>query len=325
MGIKLLNTFIKSKCKNKNSISKINLSNLKGKKIAVDTSIYMYRYISENALIENFYTLCSIFYKYDISPIFVFDGKPPSEKKDEITQRKQDKKKARDNYNTLEIEYNNTTDEDKKKELELKMISLKKQFIRVTKDDTDEVKLLIKYFGMNYINAINEADTTCAYLELSGQVYAILSEDMDLFAYGCSKIMRYFSLIKHNCLLYDVPLILDDIGISKKYFKQLCYISGNDYLKSDKNIFLYYDEVQKVINNTEINEINKDITCENIYDIVTDYDNKLDIKEIKKIENIYTIDYIEHGKQCNGINIKNELPNMQELVTLIDKYGFISV
>lgn len=310
MGIKLLNTFIKSKCKNPNSISKIHLKNLKGKKIAIDTSIYMYRYIGDDALIENFYSLCSLFYEYEIIPVFVFDGKPPEEKNEEIQTRKAEKKSAKEKYEKLEKEYNNTNDLVLKSDIKKKMDLLKNQFIKVTKKDTENVKLLIKYFGMSYIDSKGEADTTCALLELTGRVYAILSEDMDLFAYGCSKILRYFSLINHNCLLYNVPLILNDIGISKETLKLLCCVSGNDYLKSKHNIFLYYDAI---IDNPN-----------NIYQSLIEYDNTLTIDIIKKIENIYTINNTLYDKD-EYISIDNNKPDILNLYSFIEKYGFIHI
>ena len=43
MGIKYLNRFLQENCKQ--SINKINLNELSGKKIVIDTSIYMYRYL----------------------------------------------------------------------------------------------------------------------------------------------------------------------------------------------------------------------------------------------------------------------------------------
>ena len=52
MGIKYLNRFLKENC-SKNSIRKINLNQLESKTIVIDASIYMYKYIAENALIEN--------------------------------------------------------------------------------------------------------------------------------------------------------------------------------------------------------------------------------------------------------------------------------
>ena len=80
MGIRALNKFLQAKCKS--SIKSIPLSELSGKKIAVDISIYLYKYISDNALLENLYLMISLFRTNNITPIFIFDGKPPTEKND---------------------------------------------------------------------------------------------------------------------------------------------------------------------------------------------------------------------------------------------------
>ena len=89
MGIKYLNSFLKTNCPE--SIKCINISEISGKKIAVDISIYMYKFISEDNLIENIYLMLSIFRYYNVIPIFVFDGKPPTEKKALLKKRKEDK------------------------------------------------------------------------------------------------------------------------------------------------------------------------------------------------------------------------------------------
>ena len=80
MGIKHLNSYIKSNA-SKNAIREIKFSELCGKVIVVDTSIYLYRFLAEGALLENIYTMLSLFRYYKIIPIFVFDGKAPAEKK----------------------------------------------------------------------------------------------------------------------------------------------------------------------------------------------------------------------------------------------------
>ena len=59
MGIKYLNRFFKDEAPE--FMKKIHLKQLYGKKIAVDISIFMYKYISENNLIENIYLMLSIF------------------------------------------------------------------------------------------------------------------------------------------------------------------------------------------------------------------------------------------------------------------------
>ena len=101
MGIRALNKFLQAKCKS--SIKSIPLSELSGKKIAVDISIYLYKYISENALLENLYLMISIFRSNNIIPIFIFDGKPPAEKNDTIASRKKNKTDAREEYYRLKL------------------------------------------------------------------------------------------------------------------------------------------------------------------------------------------------------------------------------
>ena len=50
MGVKLLSSLLKNHCSN--AIDKIHLSKLHGKKICIDTSIYLYRFKSQECLIE---------------------------------------------------------------------------------------------------------------------------------------------------------------------------------------------------------------------------------------------------------------------------------
>ena len=91
MGIKHLNQFLTEKCDN-HAIKKMHLSKFSGKRIAVDASIYLYRFMGENRFIEYMYLMISIFKEYKIDPIFIFDGASPPEKK-RITGRAKKKQK----------------------------------------------------------------------------------------------------------------------------------------------------------------------------------------------------------------------------------------
>ena len=90
MGIKNLNRYLLEKCTDK-SIQKKHLGIFDGKTVVIDTSIYLYKFIETNELIENMYLMISILLHYKIHPIFVFDGKPPKEKNDTLRKRKMDK------------------------------------------------------------------------------------------------------------------------------------------------------------------------------------------------------------------------------------------
>ena len=75
----------------------MNMSDLSGKEIAIDISIYLYKYESDNVLLENIYLMLSIFRHYNVIPIFIFDGKPPPEKKELLIKRKTDKRRRNKN------------------------------------------------------------------------------------------------------------------------------------------------------------------------------------------------------------------------------------
>lgn len=231
MGIKHLNRFIATRC-NDSAIRKIHLSELSGKKIAIDASIYLYRFMSDDRLLEQFYLMLSIFRHYKIIPIFVFDGVAPQEKQELIKERREIKQRAEEKYNKL-LAIENIVDNDEKQDIAIEMLRLKKDFVRIKDTDIKMVKTLLYQSGASWIHAKGEADVLCAQLIHTGRVYACLSEDMDMFAYGCSRVLRHISLIKHTALLYDLREILHQLGMTMDEFRQVLVLSGTDYNKDD--------------------------------------------------------------------------------------------
>lgn len=233
MGVKLLSKFLKQEC---NDIVKhIHLSELYGKKICIDTSIYIYRYKSCESMIENFYLMCSIFKHYNIVPIFVFDGLPPKEKQKELEQRRKNRYNAWVQYEEMMEKYGNNIPVT---EME-KLNKIKRSLVKIRKNDISNLKQLFDSYGIQYMTAHGEADKLCAALVIKKKVDAVLTEDMDLFAYNCPYILRYFSLANHKCLYYDLNKILQKLNLTKNEFQHICVLSGNDYYSSNKNIFYY--------------------------------------------------------------------------------------
>ena len=235
MGIRNLNRHLRDNCPD--SIRCMNMADLSGKRIAVDISIYLYKYETENALLENMYVMLSIFRYYNIIPIFIFDGKPPIEKKALILKRKEDKTEAQEEYMILKnvLETTNDDDDIEKQNIIIAMEQLKKQFVQINKEKIEKVKCLIRAYGATYYDAPGEADELCALLVIKKKVWACLSEDMDLFVYGCTRVLRYFSLISHTVVLYYTKGILDELNITQKEFKEICVISGTDYNTNNDN------------------------------------------------------------------------------------------
>ena len=308
MGIRLLSKLLKKTYGHK--IQTTHLSKLSGKKICIDTSIYLYRYKSQDAMLEKFYLMCSIFKKYNIIPVFIFDGKPSELKQNTINERREKRELAWQKYE----KYKNKVGENpNKKQLE-RLTNIKRTFIKINKTDIENIKSLIDSYGMKYINAQSEADILCASLVKQKKVYAVLTEDMDLFAYGCNVILRYLSLVNHTCMLYNMKDILKILHINLTDFQTLCIISGTDYNKSTRNIFQNLDLYKKynksgyncfkywLLDNNYIADIN---TFNTILDVFNNTNNEL--------------------KNYPYILIKYGYVNVSKLFSILKKERFIFV
>jgi flap endonuclease-1 len=355
MGIRALNKFLQAKCRS--SIKSIPLSELSGKKIAVDISIYLYKYISENALLENLYLMISIFRENNIIPIFIFDGKPPVEKNDTIATRKKNKMDAREEYYRLKllIESMKTgedievvqdvathmNEEDAQKQNEINDIShtmeqLKKKFISIKYDDIQNVKTLLQAYGVTYFEAPGEADILCAKLVTNNVVYACLSEDTDMFVYGCRRVLRYLSLTLSNVVIYDLNHILKSLNITSDVFKKICILYGCDYsdesgdeLKTKTlNIFHAFQLFKKY------REMTKETENQNIGANVVDFYDWI-IKEkihssnyidkINKNMKLFEIDETKNLELYDHIKILNGPINKKLLIETMKKENFIFI
>jgi 5'-3' exonuclease len=315
MGIRYLNKYFKKKCSK--SIKNISLSDMKNKKIAVDISIYMYKYRGDNTLIESFYLMMGLFKQNNIIPIFIFDGKPPPEKNEVLKERRKLRMISEKEYNELseklKNDINKLTDGEKGDILnELDM--LKKKTTYITKENIRDVKSLISAYGYSYYEADGEADDLCVQLVSTNKVWACMSEDMDMFMYGCPYVLRYLNLMKSTITLYDTYGILNEIGIEMDDFKVICALSGTDY--NFKNEINLYDILQ-------LFEKYKHYNIDKL-----DFYNWLNLNnpivlqrgDIKKVLDIFSLDYLlvkEDIKITNGPLIHNEMR------PILEKDGFI--
>jgi 5'-3' exonuclease len=294
MGIKKLNKFLNVYCKDETL--KIHFSQLYGKRVAVDIMIYIYKYAAEKTIIEGIYLLCSLFKKYNVIPIFVFDGKIPEAKEQTLEKRRQRRQASKMKYEKL-INQDNLDIRNSKIKSEL--LTLKRDSVKLKYGDVDNVRDLVEAFGYSYIIANGEADKLCAELVLSNIVYACISEDTDLFVYGCPRILRYFNLFNEVCVLYDLKNILKKLQINLDNFKKLCILAGCDYNETIINIFKGYNYYLKYLKKDRgltfiewINQWKEKYTVEtdimeiykcNRKDKVTVRNDKCDLSKIYKI------------------------------------------
>jgi flap endonuclease-1 len=369
MGIRMLNKFLQDKCKS--SISRINLSELSGKKVAVDISIYLYKFLSDNVLLENLYLMISIFREHNIIPIFVFDGKPPVEKNDTIAFRKKTKRNAREEYyrlkqilDDIESDAGVVSDSDsntiveldeettisipsKSVDIRLMMDKLKKKFVILKSDHIQNAKTLLQAYGMTYIESPSEADMLCAKLVSKNIVYACLSEDTDMFVYGCSRVLRYLSLTSSTAILYDFQEIIKTLDMTTYEFRQLCIIYGCDYLpKNEKQnyknmtifnsykMFKSYKEYYTNIVGSEndiINSSEKFIETvddnPDFYKWLLSQNNNMSsyINEASKIIDLFDISSYDNLELYDNVKIMNGPIDRKRLIEVMQKENFIFI
>lgn len=278
MGIKNLNQFIRKECSD--AIKTIKLDELANRLVVIDANIFMYRFVAEDALLENMYSMISFFQMHNIEPVFIFDGKPPEEKRRTLNKRMRLKRIAEMQYNRLVSNANtnantNNNDNDncsncnntlnnnpnnshKEHSHALKM--LRRRFIRISNADFERVKTLMRALGVQYIVASGEADVLCAQMVLKRKAYACVSDDTDLFVHGCCRVLRHINLFDQTATLYDMHKILNILGLNMTEFRQICVISGTDYncgsiqghnLRNALNLFKQY---KKCIQDAEKND-----------------------------------------------------------------------
>lgn len=232
MGIKGLTQLIKKY--SPDSIEHVNLYTMKDKRIAIDTSIFLYKslinvrskgdYLRNKdgkviSHIQGLYYKINQYLSFGITPIFIFDGKPPQEKNDCIKERN---KKAQECKEKME----KTDNIEEKNNLEKSTVRIKKEYI-------DDLKNLFNLMGVSYIHADGEAEAYASELCRIGYVDAVITEDMDTLAYGCPTLITTCKdkNIKRPEIVtkFNFQKILEDFKMTHEEFIDMCILCGCDY------------------------------------------------------------------------------------------------
>ena len=230
MGIRNLNRYLTEHCNT--AITSHPLRDFAGKRVVIDTSIYLYRFVGEEALIPQLYAMISMLLANRIIPIFVFDGKAPPEKRELLRRRQIEKIEAKEKYELLATRLQEEGDKMTPREIEAiekEMDILHRQMTRITEEHIQSAKDLMDACGVQWMVSAGESDQLCAYLVRSKKAWACMSDDMDMFVLGCSRVLRNFHLGNQTVLYYSLPSILRELKWSMKEFRQIAVISGTDY------------------------------------------------------------------------------------------------
>ena len=177
----------------------------------------------------------------------------------------------------------------------------------------------MKLMGVTYFIADGEADELCAKLVIKKYAWAVLSEDMDMFVYGCNRVLRYLSLINNTVMLYNTRDILKTLKLTQKQFREICVLSGTDYNAAFEsritldNTLKYFDKYRKRGKGKEFY-----IWMTENSDYIEDYYHLCSTYIMFEVQNL-NIAKFEKQKIMNGP------VNISLLHTFLEKFGFIFI
>ncbi|ELW49502.1 Exonuclease 1 [Tupaia chinensis] len=257
MGIQGLLQFIKE------ASEPIHVRKYKGQVVAVDTYCWLHKgaiacadKLAKGEPTDKYVGFCMKFVNmllsHGIKPILVFDGCTLPSKK-EVESSRRERRQA----NLL-----------KGKQLlrEGKISEARDCFTRsvnITHAMAHQVIKAARSQGVDCLVAPYEADAQLAYLNKAGIVQAIITEDSDLLAFGCKKVILKMDQFGNGLEIDQARLgmckQLGDVFTEEK-FRYMCILSGCDYLSSLRGIGLAKAcKVLRLANNPDIIKVIKKI------------------------------------------------------------------
>ncbi len=279
MGIHGLMTLLKSDAPN--SFNEIDKKEYRGKIIAIDASILLYQFISQIRIkdqnsgyfglltdkegnitshLQGFFNRAANLLENGIKLVFVFDGKPPDLKYSELIKRKALKKKAEKELEEATERAENAEDSEEEENAVKDMDKASRRNIHISKEQTEEVKYLLKLMGIPVIESPCEAEAQCAELVKEGKVYATGTEDMDALTFGTKIILRKLTMPKNaaeKVVQINFSKVLTELKLTYNEFIDFCILCGCDYCESIKGIgpktalklIRQYSDIENVIKN----------------------------------------------------------------------------
>ncbi|XP_025244771.1 exonuclease 1 isoform X1 [Theropithecus gelada] len=257
MGIHGLLQFIKE------ASEPIHVRKYKGQVVAVDTYCWLHKgaiacaeKLAKGEPTDRYVGFCMKFVNmllsHGIKPILVFDGCTLPSKK-EVERSRRERRQA-------------SLLKGKQLLREGKVSEARECFTRsvnITHAMAHKVIKAARSQGVDCLVAPYEADAQLAYLNKAGIVQAIITEDSDLLAFGCKKVILKMDQFGNGLEIDQARLgmcrQLGDIFTEEK-FRYMCILSGCDYLSSLRGIGLAKAcKVLRLANNPDIVKVIKKI------------------------------------------------------------------
>lgn len=214
----------------------INIKDLNGCSVAVDTYSWLHKgaLSCSKELCKGIPTTKHIDYcmhrvnllrHYGVKPILVFDGGPLPMKNEQENKRGRSRKENLSRAIEHETNGNMTA-----------AYECYQKAVDISPSVAHDLIQVLKRENICYVVAPYEADAQMAFLAISKQVDAVITEDSDLIAFGCPRIIYKMDKFgqglefQYSKLHQNKELSLT--GFTKQMLLEMCILSGCDYLQS---------------------------------------------------------------------------------------------
>jgi flap endonuclease-1 len=230
------------------------LDDLRGKRLALDANGELYQFLAlirlrDGSLLQDskgritshlsglFYRTTRLISDYGLELVFVFDGKPPALKSQEIARRRSIKQK----YETEHAEAVAAGDF-------AKAYSKATMTSRLTRDMVDDARELLGLMGLPVVQSPSEGEAQASYMAACRRVWAAASKDYDCLLFGAPLLLRFLTISGKEFLpsngtfrritpeLIDAVALLAHYGITREQLVDLAILVGTDFCEGIKGI-----------------------------------------------------------------------------------------
>ncbi|XP_074657888.1 DNA excision repair protein ERCC-5-like [Tubulanus polymorphus] len=104
---------------------------------------------------------------------------------------------------------------------------------RLAKTITDQMHLeaqeLLQLFGLPYIVCPMEAEAQCAYLDVTGQVDGVVTNDSDVWLFGGETVYKNFFNQDKHVEMFKITDLTKHLGLDRTRLIQIAVMCGSDY------------------------------------------------------------------------------------------------
>jgi len=165
-----------------------------------------------------------------IKLVFVFDGKPPELKEEEIRRRRQVKEEA-------VIRYERALKEGRMEEAR----TYAQATSRLKDDMVDDAKKLLDALGVAWLQAPSEGEAQASFIASRGDVWAVASQDHDSLLFGAPRMVKNLAITGRRRLprrdayvevepkIIELAKVLEELSLTREQLVDVSILIGTDF------------------------------------------------------------------------------------------------